>query len=384
MTDDVVKAGTAKLDLAPGSTLKVSGDGTHATLDGDVNFGGGSLDQPEAKVALGPGVAHVHADYSATAAGAMHLTTKIKLNTSISQLALEHPRTPGDTDADRLQLGNSTLKNGELDVDASFQERPGSMIPDLRSSTYRLHGEASGSLIGAKLTMNETLNDAELKLGPGRFKGNRRPTSSPLTGNKLGLDVTEHDDRREAIFSFRRTGPSSIGIKTAHVEGNLNLDNDSAAKTFDVGINAKKLDVRIDGYKGSNSVDNVDFQSIERLTGSGTLKLDGTNGMQLDGKLNVKAAVNDLKLASTDGKDSVDFTKGTSFQGTATHLAAGGPSTFELDAQLNANAKVKGFAMAATGITAKGDGTIKGKADLVIRGGSGGASSFATRRPICA
>jgi hypothetical protein len=73
MKDNVVSAGAAKIDLAPGSNVRLTGTAKRATLDGQLNIDGATLNQAGTTVKLGPGSARLHADYSTQPDGTMKL-----------------------------------------------------------------------------------------------------------------------------------------------------------------------------------------------------------------------------------------------------------------------------------------------------------------------
>src|SRR5262249_52462268 len=130
MKNNIVKAGAARIDVGPGTQLDVSGTGKHATLEGQVNLNGGSLNHGGTQVKLGPGSAHLHATYSRDSHGAMHVSTKVSnVNARVAPLNTEHARRKNDHAPDRLDLANTQLKNGELNVDATFKSQKGQSLP---------------------------------------------------------------------------------------------------------------------------------------------------------------------------------------------------------------------------------------------------------------
>jgi LysM repeat protein len=364
MTDNVVKAGAATIDLAPGSRLTASGDGRHATLDGQVNLDRASLSEGGTQLKLGAGSAHVHADFSTQADGTMRLKTSVSgVNARVDQLSLEHARKPGDTDPDRLELANSQLSNGSLDLDATFKPQTGSVLPAMTQSSVRLHGDAEGSLVGAKLTMPDAVDTADVRLGPGRYKGSLdiRPS-----GNKIDVDIKGTTlDLRD--LDGAKDG-AKIGISSGHIEGDVHYTHDDANKDVTFSANARKVDFKIDGYQGHSDTDNVDFKSIN-VTGAGTVKLS-PKGLDVDGDMHVAAAVNDLTIASRTGAGGVDLGKGTTLDGDATHFHSGGTAPIELTAKTSVDANVKSLDVNTAGLSAKAHGTLKGTADLQIGGGN--------------
>jgi outer membrane lipoprotein SlyB len=58
-----------------------------------------------------------------------------------------------------------------LDFDATLRSSPGSLLPQLVQKSAHVSGEASGALLGAKLTVKNPQDEMQLKVGPGEFEG---------------------------------------------------------------------------------------------------------------------------------------------------------------------------------------------------------------------
>lgn len=359
MKDNVVNAGAARIDLAPGTNVRLSGTSRRASLDAQVNIDRATLRQGGTDVRLGPGSAHLTADYSTAPDGTMQLTTDVSnVNARIERATLERPRRRGDTDPDRLELGNATISNGSFRMDATLQSQRGSAVPQLTSSNVRLRGETEGALMGAKISVRDAQDDAQLQLGPGRFKGTLdvTPEGTKVDGSISNTVV----DVRDLQTQNRN---ARLGIHSGRFEGDLEIRSDSTgAGEFDLQMQARKVDVRIDGYQGSaNNV--VDFKRID-MSGAGTININNRTGTEITGDMRVRGEVNDLQVGR-----QLDLAQGSVIDGRATHFHAGGDRGFELKAQANVDAAVERFDVTAAGMTANGAGRIRGDAQLEIANG---------------
>src|SRR5581483_5094165 len=302
--NNVVKAGSAQIDLAPGTQVNVSGNGHRATLDGQLNINGATLNQDGNKVALGPGSAHLHADYAGDLNGTMHVTTQISnVNATIKQASLDKPKTAKDPNPDHLDIANTTLKNGAFTLDATFDAKKGAKLPALTKSSVHMQGDVEGSLVGAKLSVpNSTGGKSKLELGPAHFKGSLDMAPG---ADKVNLDI------------------SGATADVTDLKGDLHLQTDAKKKDFNFSAKATKLDVKVNGYKGHGNGDNIDFKSLD-VSGPGTLKLSNKEGITVDGDLKVHAEVNDLNIRDRAGRGNLDLTQGTTLDGTTTHFKGGG------------------------------------------------------------
>jgi hypothetical protein len=368
MKDNVVNAGAAKLNLAPGTQLNVSGTGTHATLDGQINMNGGTLNHEGTKVALGPGSAHLHADYSGDPKGTMKVAASISnLNAQIDNLSVSHPKNRNDTDPDHVEIAQTSIKNGALNLNATFKPAAkGQKLPQMTSSQVRIKGDAEGSMVGAKLTVKDSVGNSTVNLGAGHFKGSIDMSPG---ANKLNIDVQNVTADVKDLHGQNQG--ASIGISHGHVEGDLSLNADESKKQLDFTAKARNMDFKIDGYKGQGDGDVVDFKSVE-FGGSGTMSLGTSKGLNVDGNLSVRAEVNELNVNDRSGRGNVEMTKGTVLEGSATHFHVNEKRELEINAKTKIDANLKNMDVEMGSMSARAAGHLSGSADIDI--GRGQAS----------
>lgn len=359
MKDNVVTAGAMKVDLAPGSQVRLEGTSRRAVLDGQVNLDRASLRQGGTDLQLGAGSARIRAEYTTQPNGTMSLKTDVSnVNARIERVSVEQARRRGDTDPDRLELGNATLTNGRFTMEATLKTPRGSAVPQLESSQVRLSGQTQGSLMGAKLTVKDSQDDAELRLGPGRFSGNLdvTPQGTTLDGAITGTTLDVKDLQT-------RNANARLGIHHARFEGDVKVKANTAAGEFDLTVDAKKVDVRIDGYQGKSANNTVDFSRID-VSGAGTVAINSKTGTQITGDMRVRGEVNDLVIGQ-----SLDVAQGSVIDGRATHFHAGGERGFELKGEAKIDAGLDRFAAGGSNLSVEGSGRLRGDTQFEIQNG---------------
>ncbi|MBL8954210.1 MAG: hypothetical protein JNK82_25760 [Myxococcaceae bacterium] len=358
MRDNVISAGAMKVDLAPGTQVKLEGTSKRAVLDGQVNLDRATLKQGGTDVLLGAGSARLRAEYATQADGTMTLTTDVsQVNARIERASVEHARRGGG-EPDLLSIGNATLTNGRFTMAATLEPVRGSALPQLQRSSVRLSGQTEGSLMGAKLTVRDSQDEAELRVGPGRFKGSLdvTPEGTTLEGSITGTTLDVRDLQT-------KNANARLALSHARFEGDVRVKANTAAGDFDLNVDAKKVDVRIDGYRGQSANNTVDFRRID-LSGAGNVNINSKTGTEITGDMRVRGEVNDLKVGS-----AVDVAEGAVIDGRATHFHAGGARGFELKGEAQVDAGLDGFAVDAGQVNLTGTGRLRGDAQFDIKNG---------------
>jgi hypothetical protein len=358
-------AGSVKLDLAEGNKLSIQGDGKNATVRGDVKVNSLGVNQDGFSMKSGPGTATLEARYSRAPDG----TASVKASVSSLHATLEgaeatKPRFPGDTDPDRISLGQTVVRNGSLEVGVKMRQQDGKVAGSLVDSQTRVHMDGAGTLKEAKLTVKDARDDAQVRLNGGRFQGT---LDIGPGGSKMDLSVKNTQvDLRDLQAQDQR---GALDVHHASAQGDARVQVNTADQSYDVQVAGKNIDVRVDDFRGSFPGTQVDLASSS-LSGSGNLRVSNQGGVEVAGNLKVKGGFDDLKVADGKGGNLVDVAPGSTFDATVKSFRAGTSQGLAMDASGKVDLGLEGYRADLPGMSASGNARVAGTADLKVGEGS--------------
>ncbi len=248
------------------------------------------------------------------------------------------------------------MTNGQLDFDATLVPVAGSRLPQLKDTSMRMKGHAEGYLADAKLTSPDPANPAVVTIDASRFSGD-----IDLGPGGHGIDATItggahlHD-------GAMKNGSASAQSLSADFAGTIGLKSNPAEKSFSMNVNAKQLNIALDGYRATTAGQTIDIKHFD-AEGPVNFSVDSSGRISADGNLGFHLQPNELKVG-TPGQ-SIDLGQST-VSGSATRLRAGGGQPLELTGSVAFNAKVNQIDLATAQVSVEGAGQLKGQADLTL------------------
>lgn len=356
MKDSVIQAGPAALDLAPGTKVTVSGNGQQARLQGDVRLDGGRINQDGAAIQMGPGSAKVDITYARSAQGNMDVRTQVTgLNAQLKGAELRAPGAGGKED--RISVGEVSVTQGRLDLSSSIRVDANGK-PSVTGTRTSISLQASGTLNGAQLHIPDDKDTARVDVAAGRVEGRLEMGPSGVKVDASFKDVALGVEDLQT-----RGNGARADIHHARATGDATFKTDG--RDFDLRVNARSLDVRVDDHAGRMHATQVDL-GRSTITGSGTLSLGNRTGTDIRGNLNVDVTLDDLKVRNPANTPVVDVAQGGRIQGTIQSITAGTDGTFELQGRANLDARLEQVNIDLPGVKAQGTAQVKGPTDITI------------------
>lgn len=354
-------AGSVKLDLAEGNRLQLTGDANSAVMQGQVRANAIGLNQDGFAMTTGPGTADVVARYQRQPDGSLAVSTKVS-NLNAMADGIEAKQEVGNgRPPDRISLGRTALRNGSLDVDFTLRKDPVSGALSVGPSRTRTHLEIDGQLNGAKLTVADARDDAELRAGPARLRG-----TLDLDGRVSKLDASASNMKFEVADLQAAEGSAGLDVHHLRAQGDARLSIDTGRKQYDIEAQARNIDLRIDDYRGAARGTVVDMGRTD-VSGNGKVKVSLANrAVDIEGDLRVKGSIDDVKVEASDGKVALDFAKGSTIDATLHRLSAGRGQPFVLDASGQVDIGLENYSTQLPGVSASGSARVAGKTDLEI------------------
>ncbi|MBI5546169.1 MAG: hypothetical protein HY901_19945 [Deltaproteobacteria bacterium] len=353
MRDDRMELGSAKIDLAPGSHLQVSGDANAARLSGQVNLRGAQISQDGVNARLGPGSAEIAASYSQAADGTLQIHTALeKLDATLEGFDLSRSRPDGKLD--QLSLGQTQVKGGSLALDTRIKPDGNHLAvlkTDIRGSL-----QADGELKSAQLSIPDAKDDAEVRLGVGHFQGKLELAKKAI---KLEGQVTDASVGVSDLQE-KRAG-ASLSLHHANASGNAKVKIDTQAGTFDAQVQARSFDALVQDFRGTQGSLKLDVAPTS-VQGSGSVSLSNA-GVRATGDLKVKGGMDAVRVESKALK--AQTAAGIQVDGRLKSLVAEG-SDFSLEASANVAANLRGASFQMRDMRAAGAAQFTGHADVRV------------------
>jgi len=365
LKDDVIDTGTTKIDLAPGSKVSITGSLEDAKITGDVGIDGIAMNQDGVEIKVGAGRASFEARVTKTGENTLTATTTLtNVSGTIEGASIARPKTPGDTDPDRVALGKTKITNASFSAEMSLVNKPGALLPSIVGTRTRGSMEAEGELAGVKLSFKDAKGDATFRAGPSTFKGKISMGEGKLTvdGSAQGITVDVRD-----LQAGEAGDPSALDLHHATVEGDATISFDAEKKAMQLELDAKRIDARIDDLRGSTAEVTADLGRTD-VSGSGKVKITSAGGITLEGKITAKVQVDDLRVKDRNGKIGLDFSSGSTVTGELRRLEAGPGGKVELDIGGKVDAGFEALDLNLPDVTAQGSGQVKASADIKVSG----------------
>lgn len=359
LKDGRLNLGSAQVDVGPGSKLELRGDAKKAELNGHLNLRQLSVQQDGLELAGGPGTADLHVSADRAADGGYAVRAKLsKLSGDFEQIRAQTPGKAG-TDADHLALSGVKLRDGTIELGAQVSPDAKTTLTD-----HRIHGQIEAKNADAKLSVPDSDGVAELRASAKDLR-----TSFDVSPDRIQVAGSFRGDLEVKGLQSENAG-ASIDLHHAKATGDVALNVDTKSGQLSAQVDASKIDVRLDDYRGEASGLSADLARTE-VQGSGKIELDSRKGLRVTGDLAVKGEVDELKLhtAGPEGSTIFDLKKGSKFEGSVRSLSVDETKGFELDAHVRVDAGIERAKVELPGVKAAGDGEIKGQTDLKIGGG---------------
>lgn len=341
-----VPLGGGSMHLDAGTRAQLSGTLEHLRLTAKGGFRGLHIDQDGVEVKGGKGSAAIDVQYLKTGQGMGAVLTRLdKLNLQVESAVSR--RTNGDV----LELGQGRLKGGSISLRTKLMGN--GVVPTTPTSAVleRLSiEEFEGTLTGARLTIPDGKDTAQVQVESGRMKGS-------LTIDDERILLNGKLDVNGQILDYQsETAPDGTFVDAAHIGlrggGVVNVDT-SRGMSMDGSVNMSatfnpsKLGVEI--AEGSRvTIDTQHFDAnrsklVAKGSGQAELRLAnvevGAAGVTLKAeKATLQGAVSNVRLDSSQG---LFFAKTNKLALNA--KLSGGQVSFGDTIQLNLNKGGVGF-----------------------------------------
>ena len=354
-------AGSVKLDLADGNRLQLTGDLNSAVLQGQVRTNAIALNQDGFALTTGPGTADLVARYQRQPDGSLAVKAQVSnLNATADGIEAKQ-EVGGGRPPDRISLGRTALRNGSFDVDFTLRKDPASGALSVGSTKTRTHLEIDGQLNGAKLTVADARDDAELRAGPTRLQG-----TIELNDRTFKLDASASNMKFEVADLQAAEGSAGLDVHHLRAQGDAKLSIDTGRKQYDIEAQARNIDLRIDDYRGSARGTAVDMGRTD-ISGAGKVKVSLANHeVDIEGNLRVKGSIDDVKVQTGDGKTALDLAKGSTIDATLHKLSAARGQPFVLETSGQVDLGLENYSTQLPGVSASGTARVAGRTDLKI------------------
>ncbi|MFH1812361.1 MAG: LysM peptidoglycan-binding domain-containing protein [Pseudomonadota bacterium] len=360
LKDDMIDAGSARIDLASGSHLRLSGDASRATLEGRVRVDSVALNQDGQALKTGPGEATVHVSSATRRDGSVVLSTRLSnVQATLEGFEATRPGT-GEGAQDRLSLGPTKIRDGEVEVETTLRPGAPGRSSQVESGKVRASFEAEGVLRGLQLTVPDARGNTSFAVGESPFAG--RVAVGP-EGTRV--DVTLADSRVEVRDLQTTKRDAALDLHHLQVQGRTALRLDTGSDDYKVDVQGRQIAVRVDDYRGHSAGVDVDLARTE-LTGQGRVQLGRDSGVQIDGELQLQGGVDDLQVRRSDGSLGLDLAAGSRVDAAVTHFSAGGGRGFEMDARGEVDIGLEHYKTRLPGLEAEGSARLQGTTDLHI------------------
>ncbi|MBI5496468.1 MAG: hypothetical protein HY904_15705 [Deltaproteobacteria bacterium] len=358
LKDRALDLGSMKVDLADGNRLTIDGTGRSATAHGLVKLDSVGVNQDGFSLKSGPTTASVEATYARQPDGTLTVSGRVSgLDATLEGLESTRARAPGDTDPDRVSLGASTLRNGQLSAEVRVGQRGGRTMAE--ATSLRASGEVTGTVNELKLGVKDGRDDARLSVTGGRLQG-----SFAVGPDGTRVDATVRGTRLEVADLQSEGRQTALDLHHARVQGDARVKVDTAARSVEVEASGRQLDVRVDDLRYRGQMFDADLARTE-LTGDGTLKVSNS-GVAIRGDLRIKGGLDDFRGQRADGDVGIDVARGSTLDAHLTELRAGADG-FALDAKGTVDVGLEKYRAAIPGVTAEGDARLSGTGALSIR-----------------
>lgn len=347
LNGNLLKLGSATLNLASGSEVRFSGTPDAVDVDAEVKLDGASLVEGDTQVQLGKSSGRLQVKWADS-----------QLRLRLSSMSAQVNGATLQAGRDRLELGPSQISGGVVELRASFRA-VGNDVPQVIEGSVSLKGHVDGALRKAQLTIADAEGQARLSASSRRIEGHVDVSAAgaevdlSLTG--ATLDVNDLQTRK---------GSATLGVREGRVAGDGRLVANTRAGTFALGLNASGLDLHVDGYEGRATGGALQLGDL-MVTGAGTLSLSSAEGTAVDGQLQFRSEVKTLEVGR-----SLALGAGTVIEGEVSRLRSSGTAGVELTGRASIDANITHLNARQGQLMLNGSGRLHGDVVLDLKPGA--------------